>query len=93
MGPMAGIRVVVTGRVQGVGFRAFVRALAEDLELVGEVWNRRDGAVECVAFGDEALLDDFVARLALGPGRPEHFRQNPEPDPGGLTGFFVSSTR
>jgi acylphosphatase len=73
-----GARFVVTGRVQGVGFRYFVRALARELKLAGRVWNRRDGAVEIEAAGPEVTLAEFARRLlAEGPGRPTHVERTP----------------
>src|SRR6185295_12554391 len=66
-------RFVVGGRVQGVGFRYFVRTLARELKLAGRVWNRADGAVEVEAAGAEPALAEFARRLlAEGPGRPAH---------------------
>ena len=35
-------RFIVHGKVQGVGFRAYTRAVAEHLGISGEVWNRKD---------------------------------------------------
>ena len=46
------VHVVITGRVQGVGFRAFVEREAEALRLDGWVRNRRDGTVEAVFAGE-----------------------------------------
>jgi acylphosphatase len=57
----------VVGRVQGVGFRAFVRAEARRLALVGWVRNAADGSVELEASGPVAALDELAARLAVGP--------------------------
>ncbi len=66
---MATMSVVITGRVQGVGFRSFVRRIARDLELTGEVWNSRGGAVEAIAqHEDQAVLDQFKLKLQFGPG-------------------------
>jgi acylphosphatase len=45
------VRLRITGRVQGVGYRAFVEMQAEMLDLEGWVRNRRDGSVEAVAAG------------------------------------------
>ncbi|MBX3111528.1 MAG: acylphosphatase [Fimbriimonadaceae bacterium] len=51
-------RVVVKGKVQGVGFRAYVLSLARGRGLAGEVWSRADGAVEIVAVhGDDDVLN------------------------------------
>lgn len=60
-------RIVVRGRVQGVGFRAFVVSCAVVHGVVGEVWNTREGCVEVVACSPS--LDGFVAALYTGPGR------------------------
>jgi acylphosphatase len=59
--------VVVRGRVQGVGYRAFVEdeALARGLE--GWVRNRRDGTVEAVFKGDEEVVADMVEACRRGP--------------------------
>ncbi len=58
----AGRRIVVTGTVQGVGFRPFVYRLAHALDLGGRVWNDA-GGVTIEAFGSPAALDAFEARL------------------------------
>jgi acylphosphatase len=70
----ASYRFVVTGRVQGVGFRAATRRKAAALGLVGWVRNRRDGAVEGVASGEAARLEEFRQWLQQGPpiSRVEH---------------------
>ena len=59
--------VAVRGRVQGVGFRWFVRERARALGLTGWVRNRDDGSVEVVAQGDEASLRQLRSLLATGP--------------------------
>ena len=60
-------RVVIRGRVQGVGYRAWVeeRALAHDLE--GWVRNRRDGSVEALFAGPAEVVADMVAQCRRGP--------------------------
>lgn len=63
-------RIVVIGRVQGVGFRAFVYDLAKRMNIRGEVWNRKDGGVEILAqHEDKENLEKFFEDLSLGPGR------------------------
>lgn len=57
----------VTGRVQGVGFRAFVRRQAERLGVAGTVTNLGDGGVEARLVGRRAALDRLVASLHEGP--------------------------
>lgn len=59
---------IVTGRVQGVGFRAATQDTARDLGLAGWVRNRSDGAVEIMAAGDESALDRLRDWLGRGPG-------------------------
>ena len=60
-------RYLVSGRVQGVGFRWFASRAARDLGVAGFVRNLPDGRVEVVAAGDEADLAALQARLASGP--------------------------
>jgi acylphosphatase len=60
-------RFVVHGIVQGVNFRATAADEARRLGLTGRVWNRADGAVECVAEGDAASQERFREWLAEGP--------------------------
>lgn len=59
----------VTGRVQGVGFRAFVVRLGSSLGVRGAVRNEADGAVTCFAEGGPAELDGFRRGLEEGPAR------------------------
>lgn len=69
---MTTLEVVVTGRVQGVGYRDFVRRSATAFGVRGEVWNRSDGAVEMILqHEDRAPLDALVKMLPQGPGRVE----------------------
>jgi acylphosphatase len=60
----------ISGRVQGVGFRAFVKAIADSRGVRGSVWNTYVGTVEATAYHEsEAVLADFESRLWKGPGR------------------------
>ena len=59
--------VAVRGRVQGVGFRWFVRERARALGLTGWVRNRQDGSVEVLALGDDLALERLRAILRTGP--------------------------
>ena len=61
------VRVVVHGRVQGVGFRYFVLREAESMGIAGWVRNRADGAVEVDAEGARPDLERLVAALSRGP--------------------------
>lgn len=60
-------KYLISGRVQGVGFRFFADHWATQLGLSGYVKNRWDGTVEAYAIGDAAALAEFKARLAEGP--------------------------
>lgn len=60
-------RVVVRGKVQGVGFRWFVRERARVLRLAGCVCNRADGSVEVQAEGDQTAIDSLLRFLRDGP--------------------------
>ena len=64
---MKRIRFVVTGRVQGVGFRWFVKAEARPLGLTGWVRNREDGAVEGEVEGRDDAVEALVPCLEEGP--------------------------
>ena len=55
------------GRVQGVGFRWFVKIEADDLGVTGTVRNMRDGSVEVWAEGGQDALVSFLGRIARGP--------------------------
>ena len=61
------LHVVIHGRVQGVGFRWFVREQGRLLGVRGWVRNRPDGTVEVSADGDAAALEALKARLREGP--------------------------
>jgi len=61
------IHVIVRGRVQGVGFRAFVEHHALSRGIEGWVRNRRDGTVEAVFAGDTATVQAMVAACKTGP--------------------------
>jgi acylphosphatase len=67
MAQQARLEAVVTGRVQGVGFRYHILQRARELGLVGYVRNRWDGAVEVVAEGDRNKLDQLLSYLQVGP--------------------------
>jgi acylphosphatase len=60
-------RVRIEGRVQGVFFRASAQAEAHRLGLKGWVRNCYDGAVELVAEGESAKIEDLIAWCRHGP--------------------------
>ncbi|MCX7900569.1 MAG: acylphosphatase [Methylocystis sp.] len=76
------IRLVIDGRVQGVGYRAFLQREAALLGLAGWTRNRSDGSVEAVVTGPRATLDALVAAAKRGPSmaRVENVREAPAAD-------------
>jgi acylphosphatase len=60
-------RLVITGRVQGVGFRAWTRREARRRGLRGWVRNRSDGSVEALLIGDAAAVDSLAEACRHGP--------------------------
>ena len=64
---MRRVRVVVTGSVQGVGFRWSTRTVADKYGLAGWVRNRSDGAVEAELEGSPEAVDSMLAWLRKGP--------------------------
>jgi acylphosphatase len=65
--PRKRVRVVVSGDVQGVGFRWFTREQAMHRDLTGSVRNLQDGRVEAVFQGDASNVDDMVDWCRHGP--------------------------
>lgn len=61
------VRAVISGRVQGVWFRAWTEEEARRRGLDGWVRNRRDGAVEAVFQGDATQVDDMLEACWRGP--------------------------
>jgi acylphosphatase len=60
-------KYLISGRVQGVGFRFFTERVANQLGILGYVKNCYDGKVEVYAIGDADSLDEFKRHLAEGP--------------------------
>lgn len=60
-------RLTISGRVQGVGYRAAFYDMAQSLGLYGWVRNRRDGSVEACLEGEAAALETIIAWAKRGP--------------------------
>jgi acylphosphatase len=90
------LHLKISGRVQGVGFRAFVADEAERRGLAGWVCNRRDGSVEAVVGGEDKIVDDMVAACRRGPygARVENvaIEDASEHDLGTQSGFQILRT-
>ena len=63
----ARVHLLISGRVQGVGFRHYCVQVARQYGLCGRVRNIDDGSVEVVAEGEEASLESFVRWCRHGP--------------------------
>ena len=68
---MPSMHLLVSGRVQGVGFRWFVRVAGRRLGLSGWVRNRDDGTVEVAAEGAQEKLDELRRQVSRGPDAAE----------------------
>jgi len=71
MKPSGAKRWLVSGRVQGVGFRYFAQRRADELGLSGWARNLDDGRVEVYAMGPAERLSDLAAALHMGPRMAE----------------------
>lgn len=80
---MTSLRALVTGTVQGVGFRWFTRDVADAHRVTGWVRNRRDGSVEAELHGADADVAAVLSRLRSGPPHARVNEVATEPcDPG-----------
>ena len=86
-------QVTITGRVQGVGFRAFVRRTAEQYGLDGWVRNRSDGSVELLVIGEPERIDLLLEACNAGPplAKPDEITVRGAADDG-TKGFSEQST-
>lgn len=92
---MRRVRVIVTGIVQGVGFRFATRRAALDLDLTGWVRNVGADRVEAHVQGPEARVDEMIRWLRHGPpsaivATTEESDQRVRPDE---TGFAILASR
>lgn len=61
------VEITIRGRVQGVGFRYFIRSKARELQISGYTRNLSAGEVFVVAEGDQVDLETFTDYLRIGP--------------------------
>jgi len=64
---MKSVEIIVSGRVQGVGYRYFVTNKAGLYNIKGYTKNLYDGRVKVIACGEELALDLFIKELRKGP--------------------------
>lgn len=80
-------RLIITGRVQAVGFRMWMEEQAHRLGVEGWVRNRPDGSVEAVIAGDTAAVEEMMRACRRGPrqarvDRIDEELVEPPPEPG-----------
>lgn len=86
------LTATVSGRVQGVGFRWWVRRQADELHLTGWVMNAHDErSVDLVAEGEPASLEQLERRLHVGPpgARVESVAASRQPASGEFERFGI----
>ena len=64
---MKTFEIIITGRVQKVGFRACARKIAMDLNVTGTVMNLADGKVQIFATAEPIILEKFISMLYSCP--------------------------
>ncbi|WP_243074107.1 acylphosphatase [Microbacterium sp. SS28] len=90
---MRRVRVIVSGDVQGVGYRYTMRIVAREAGVAGWVRNRRDGTVEAEVEGTPEQVDEVLAWMAEGPpGSHVGSASVTDAAPAGETGFEVRPT-
>lgn len=89
------VHIWVKGRVQGVGFRAFVALSAEQIGINGWVRNMNWDTVETIAEGSRAQVDQFIRAVKTGPrpSRVDDCRVEAETPTGEFIGFEFRSSR
>ena len=88
------LRLTITGRVQGVGYRDWAIHEARGLGLKGWVRNRRDGSVEAVVQGDDAAVERLLDWSRRGPpgARVTALEARPAPTDPSLSAFAIRPT-
>ncbi|TLU88473.1 MAG: acylphosphatase [Chlorobium sp.] len=93
MSQITRVHLIVSGHVQGVGYRMFIHRVASGLNLSGWVRNLPDGTVEIDAQGSDRNIQELVERARKGTSRSQVTRIRKEektPDET-MKGFFVSA--
>lgn len=78
---MTALRLIISGRVQGVGYRDWLVAQAEAMGVAGWVRNRRDGAVEAVLHGEPGAVAELQRACWRGPRHADVHDIASEPAP------------
>lgn len=87
----ANVHVVISGRVQGVWFRASTKQKAEQLGLTGWVRNTSKGNVEAIFEGEEDIVKEMIDWCHHGPpsAQVEHVKIKNQPPTNGFGGFSI----
>jgi acylphosphatase len=85
-------RLVVSGRVQGVGYRVFLTREARAAGVAGWVRNRRDGTVEAIVQGNADAVERVIARARIGPSAGRVADVRVEAAEGSFEGFTTQPT-
>ena len=64
---MSAKRLIISGRVQGIGYRQWMVSTAQSLGISGWVRNRSDGTVEALVAGEAAAVEELVRACRRGP--------------------------
>ncbi|MAH22027.1 MAG: acylphosphatase [Thaumarchaeota archaeon] len=65
--PPVRIHVVVSGEVQGIGYRAFIKRRAQSIGVIGWIRNLENGSVEAVFQGESDIIEEVIAICNRGP--------------------------
>jgi len=84
--------LLITGRVQGVGYRFYLQRKARELGVAGWVRNRSDGTVEAVVHGSPGQVDAVVAWARRGPPSAVVADMERSDGSGQYTGFEARQT-
>ena len=89
---MKRVHVYISGRVQGVLFRAETERTATNFKLTGWVRNMEDGRVEALFEGEDKNVDQILVWCHTGPphARVDHVTMIEEPYTGNLSGFKIA---
>lgn len=85
--------LIISGDVQGVGFRYFMRRTAQRLGVSGWVRNRRDGAVEAMVQGTPEAVEALIESARVGPEAARVDRIDVTPGAGNFTRFEMLDIR
>ena len=87
----SGRRFIVTGSVQGVGYRYYCRSTAQALGLKGFVMNLPDGSVEAEVFGERAFIQEFKSKISGNGGyfSVDDIKETEVPDENKYGDFYI----